>query len=322
MRKTILERHIPELLPRDTMISLMLENVYGHLPQTPADIRFEVNKNFIPSFCAGKAICDRVTAVCSLNGTTFSFPFYTVLPTDGKKHPFFVHINFRPDIPDRYQPTEELIDNGFAVLSFCYTDVTSDNGDFTNGLAGILYPDGTRKSLTDPGKIAMWAWAAHRVMDYAATLPEFLDLNCGVVCGHSRLGKTALLAAATDERFAVAYSNDSGCAGAAITRYKHGETVKDICKSFPYWFCKNYNSYIDNEKNMPFDQHFLVASIAPRRVLIGSASDDKWADPISEQLCCFAASPAFKKGFDCPDRIAETGEEFLFGDIEIGRAHV
>lgn len=309
------DRKIPELLPQKQMLSLMLENVYGFLPPKPNDMYFEISEKIIPNFCAGKATCDKVTAICSMGGKSFSFPFYITVPTNNKKHPFFVHINFRPDIPDRYQPTEELIDNGFAVLSFCYEDVTSDDGDFTNGLAGILYPDGIRKSLTAPGKIAMWAWAAQRVMDYAEKLSDSLDLASAIVCGHSRLGKTALLAAATDERFAFAYSNDSGCSGAAITRNKQGETVKNICDGFPYWFCENYKKYIDNEANMPFDQHFLVASIAPRKVLIGSASEDIWADPISEQLCCFAASPAFEKGFDSPDRKAEIGEEFFSGDI-------
>lgn len=309
------QRGVPKLLPREQMLSLMLENVYGYLPSSPTDIRFEVKKDIFEFFCAGKATCDKVTAICSLGDKVFSFPFYATIPTDGKKHPFFVNINFSACVPDQYQPTEELIDNGFAVLSFDYRDVTSDNPDFTNGLAGVIYPDGVRKSNTDPGKIAMWAWAAQRVMDYAETLSDSLDLDCAIVCGHSRLGKTALLAAATDERFTYVYSNDSGCSGAAITRNKKGETVAEICNRFPYWFCENYKMYMDNEENMPFDQHFLVASIAPRKVLVGSATEDIWADPFSEQLCCFAASSAFEKGFDCPDREAEAGEEFFSGDI-------
>ena len=297
------------------MLSLMLENVYGYLPPKPDSIRFEVEENIIPNFCAGKARCNKVTAHCIVNGNCFRFPIYATIPTDGKLHPFFVHITFRDSVPDRHQPTEELIDNGFAVLSFRHKDVTSDDGDFTNGLAGVLYPDGVRKYNTDPGKIAMWAWAAQRVMDYAETLPHVLNLDCAVACGHSRLGKTALLAAATDQRFAFTYSNDSGCSGAAISRQKQGESHMDIYRRFSYWFCENFRNYIDCESDMPFDQHYLVASIAPRKVLIGSASEDRWADPISEQLCCFAASAAFHNGFICPNRPANIGEEFFEGDI-------
>ena len=306
-------RNIPPLLSREKMLNILQEKEYGFLPPIPESLIFGVEENIIPNFCAGKAVCNKVTAVCVFKGKKFTFPFYATLPTDGKKHPFFVHINFRDNVPDRYMPTEELVDNGFAVLSFCYNDVTKDNGDFTDGLAGILYKKGERKP-SDPGKLAMWAWAAQRVLDYAQTLDELLDLECAIVCGHSRLGKTALLAAATDKRFAFAYSNDSGCSGAAITREKRGENVKDICERFPYWFCENYKLYIDNEQNMPFDQHYLLASIAPRKVLVGSAAEDIWADPISEFLCCVAAGSAFG-GFEHEDRLPEAGDRFLGGKI-------
>ena len=207
-----------------------------------------------------------------------------------------------------------MVDNGFAVFSFCYNDVTMDNGDFTDGLAGVLFENGQRKA-NDPGKIAMWAWAAHRVMDYAQTLGDVLDLECGIVCGHSRLGKTALLTGATDERFKFAYSNDSGCSGAAITRQKGGETVEKICNKFSYWFCENYLKYINNEDSMPFDQHYLLSSVAPRFACVGSASEDLWADPVSEMLNCVASSSAFKNGFVYEDRLPEIGDHFFKGDI-------
>jgi len=301
-------------MPREKMLRILLEEEYGFLPPKPTDIRFEVKKNVIPNFCAGNATCDRITAHCKIDDRVFSFGFNAILPTDDKKHPFFVHVNFRPDIPDRHQPTEEIIDHGFALLTFCYEDVTKDDGEFTDGLAGILYENGER-SPSDAGKIAMWAWAAQRVMDYAETLSDNLDLNCAVMCGHSRLGKTALLASATDERFAFVYSNDSGCAGAAITRGKQGESIEAIYDRFPYWFCEKFSEYVGNVDSMLFDQHYLIASIAPRRVLVGSASEDLWADPYSEQLSCFAASDAFDKGFVCPDRQAEVGEKFFDGDL-------
>jgi hypothetical protein len=290
---------------------------YGYLPQPPTALTFSVEQGIVHNFCAGKARLDRVTVHCEIGERSFSFPFYATIPSGEEKYPFFVMINFRHDVPDRYMPTEELVDNGFAVLSFSYLDVTSDDGDFTNGLAGVLYPDGTRPA-DGAGKIAMWAWAAHRVMDYAMTLP-MLDHTRGVVCGHSRLGKTALLTAATDLRFAIACSNDSGCSGAAISRGKEGERVCDICKRFPYWFCENYLAHVDREDEMPFDQHWLIGAIAPRPVLVGSASLDAWADPRSEQLSALAASDAYTrtgaKGFVGNGRFAEVGEAFFEGDI-------
>ena len=311
------KRNLPPVPARDEAVDLLCREEYGYLPPTPDAISFAVERNVIRSFCAGAATVDRITASCVIGETSFSFPFYVTLPTKEGKHPFFVMINFRRDVPDRYMPSEELIDSGFAVLSFSYTDVTSDDGDFTNGLAGVLYPDGVRGNR-DAGKIAMWAWAAQRVMDYAETL-DCLDLSCSVVCGHSRLGKTALLAAATDERFAYAYSNDSGCSGAAITRGKEGERVRDICQRFPYWFCENYQKYIDREDEMPFDQHWLIGAIAPRSVCVGSATEDRWADPHAEQLSCLAASEAYerlgRRGFVGGNAFAVEGESFFEGQI-------
>ena len=312
--KMINERNLPELLSKEEMIDILQREEYGYLPPKPEKITFTVEEDVIPKFCAGNAVCNKVTANCVISGKAFSFPFYATLPTEKGKYPFFIHINFRPDNPDRYMPTEEIIDNGFAVFSLFYEDVTSDDGDFTDGLAGVLLPDGVRNA-TDPGKIAMWAWAAQRVMDYAETLSDILDLGCATVCGHSRLGKTALFTAMTDERFAFSYSNNSGCSGDALARGTNGERVADICKNFPFWFCENYKEYCNNEENMPFDQHYLLASIAPRNVLVGSAAEDAWADPVSQFLCCVAAGKAFEKEFSCENRLPKIDDKYLQGDL-------
>ena len=291
----MMEGGIPELKSREEMLKILQEEEYGFLPPAPESLSFTKEENVIPNFCAGKAPCDRITAHCRIKGKDFSFPFDAVIPVKGENLPFFIHINFRSDNPDRYMPTEELIDHGFAVFSFCYNDVTQDDNDFTDKMAGILYPNGEREP-EDPGKIAMWAWAAQRVMDYCVTLEGKLDLARSIVCGHSRLGKTALLCAATDERFAYAYSNESGCSGASYTRGKRGEHVKDICDRFPFWFCENYQKYADHEDEMPFDQHFLLAAIAPRHVFIGSAEEDIWADPEAEKKSVELVRHLFPEG--------------------------
>lgn len=45
---------------------------------------------------------------------------------------------------------------------------------------------------------------------------------------------------------------------------------------------------------MPFDQHFLLAAIAPRPLAVGAAQEDEWADPVSQMLGCMAAAPAWR----------------------------
>ena len=306
---------------RKEIIDLLLKEEYGFMPKKPSDITFETDFED-DSFCAGKALLRKVKANIYFGEDKFTFPIYCALPNIEGKCPFIIHINFRSDFPDRYMPCEEIVDRGYGVLMFNYEDVSADDyhkPQYTNDIYNILYKD-TEIKKDSAGKITIWAEAASWVLEYALTLP-MADENNLIVAGHSRLGKTALLAGALDERFKFVYSNDSGCSGAAISRNKIGETVKLITRdeTFKYWFCENYLKYRDNEENMPFDQHFLIAASAPRYVYVASAKLDDWADPESEFLSCLAASEVWeklnKKGFITPDKLPETNENVHEGDI-------
>ena len=274
---------------REELKKLLQENIYGYIPKKPEHMRVDLVSRDI-KFCAGKAPLATFNFTVTIDGTEFSFPVKAVIPNSDKPLPAFIHISFRPDVPDKFMPSEEIADGGFACFSFCYQDITADNNNFKDKAAKLLSPK--RKTLTSPGKIAMWAWAAMIVMDYVEELPEIDKKNIAVV-GHSRLGKTALLVGAFDTRFKYVISNNSGCTGAAIIRGKVGENIAAITNTYGFWFSKKYASFATDEKSLPLDQHFLTSLIAPRHLIIGSAEGDVKADPTSEFLSAYLANDVY-----------------------------
>lgn len=301
---------------RKELIGLFAREEYGISPPPPDWVRADVVSED-PQAWAGKALHRRIMLVLPTPKGEFSFPVDLVLPHCEMPVPLFVHISFFPYPGGPYTPMEELVDHGYGVAMLSYNDVTEDRDDgFTSGLAGMFDRDGD--DGTQWGKIAMWAWAASRVMDHVRTLPQ-VDAGRIVAIGHSRLGKTALWCAAQDERFAAAVSNNSGASGAAVMRGKVGEDVQRISTVFPHWFCGNYSRYGGREWEMPFDQHQLLASFAPRPVYVSSALEDGWADPASEFLSCVAASGAYallgRKGLVHRGEAAVPGDVFPEGSI-------
>jgi pimeloyl-ACP methyl ester carboxylesterase len=207
-----------------------------------------------------------------------------------------------------------IIERGYAFASFYSGDIDPDTADFTDGLAAELKPS-MQFDADDPGTIACWAWGFHRVIDaltnQAADLTKSgskLDLKKIAVVGHSRNGKTALLAAAMDERIALAIPSQAGCGGTAPNRFLRGESdkqvesVKRINTSFPHWFCDEFTKFNDEPQRLPFDQNCLAAICAPRPVLFANAEEDKWANPDGQLDVLKATVPAYalygKRGID------------------------
>ncbi len=202
---------------------------------------------------------------------------------------------------------ESVVKNGYAIGTAFYGDITPDKPDSLHeGIHSEFFKEQQKeRGQHDWGAIGAWAFGLRRIMDYLETGAETrINLNRVGLIGHSRLGKTALWAAAQDQRFSLVCASGSGCGGVALSKRCFGETVERINNQFPHWFAKQFRTYNGKEHLLPLDQHMLIALIAPRPIYIASASRDTWADPLGGYRALQAADPVYKffgtDGFNAP----------------------
>jgi hypothetical protein len=313
---------------RAQILDLFAAQVFGRSPQQiPVQAKLvSSNENAL----SGRAIRREIDLSLSRNGKTITFGVLVYTPKGQTKAPTFLGLNFRgnhavetdssiritqswmSDQKDgsvennratdkgrgrdaKSWPVQSIIERGYGLATIYYGDIDPDFDDgFNNGIHP-LFADWEQSIAADErwGSIAAWSYGLSRALDFFQD-DSLVDGTRVAVIGHSRLGKTALWAGATDQRFKMVISNNSGCGGAALSRRAFGETVGRINRSFPHWFCKNHRKYNENESALPVDHHQLIALAAPRAIYVASASEDRWADPRGEYLACVHADPVYR----------------------------
>ncbi len=312
---------------RPELLNLFKREEYGEILPRPAHLSFRVlsvKEDALENTAVRKEI--RLD-FASAKGKTHSVVLLLYLPKDAEAPvPAFLGLNFNgnhtttdePDvIPTGYRTPgalaeetrglqtdcwcfREVIRRGYASATLCYHDLFPDiAGSIPNSVFRLFLEEAEYEAVgTTYSVIGAWAWGLSRAMDYLETEPA-VDGSKVMLHGHSRLGKTALWAGAVDRRFAMVIANESGCGGAALHKRKFGENIsqhfdyhRDL--GIPVWFVDACRKYIWKEEEMPFDQHELLALIAPRPLCIGTAELDAPADPYGEFLSCVNASPVYE----------------------------
>ena len=153
------------------------------------------------------------------------------------------------------------------------------------------------------GAIGAWAWGYMRCVDALLKL-GLVDPTCITFTGHSRGGKTAMLAGVLDARATIVNPVET-CAGSCSCYrismqarndqgiVKRSEMLSDLMTNFGFWMGPGMWDYIDAPEKLPFDSHFLKAMIAPRTLFVSEAVHDIWANPIGSWQTTLAAKQAF-----------------------------
>lgn len=181
-------------------------------------------------------------------------------------------------------PVKDILTRGYGLAVIHPPQFIPDSEKISrNSLAGYDAPHW--------GAIGAWAWQAGAIAEYLQNDSRFSDI---ISYGHSRYGKSALLAAALSPAIDGVISHQSGTGGASLSRNKKGESVAAIIKGYPHWFTPRYANHGEDQGDLPIDQHHLLALIAPRPVLLGNARRDVWSDPEGAFRAARGASPAYQ----------------------------
>jgi glucuronyl esterase-like protein len=179
-----------------------------------------------------------------------------------------------------------FLERGYAVAELNPRDVAADSAG-RGGLFYTLYPE------TDAGALMAWAWGFSRVVDALAQLST-IRVDQVALTGHSRFGKAALVAGAFDPRIALTVPASSGLGGTGNYRFffeaeGKNERIENITGAFPYWFTPALLGFVGHAERLPFDQHALMALVAPRALLTTVGTADHWANPRGTELTHQAA---------------------------------
>lgn len=186
--------------------------------------------------------------------------------------------------------------SGLAVATINYSpfDVASEGSGRGKGLYYDLYG-----SNATAGELMAWAWGVSRIIDAVAANPAFgIDAKHIAVTGCSRYGKGAVIAGVMDRRIALTIPQESGSGGVAAWRLipvnsasqPIASTASEQC-----WLRADFPNNVTSStvSQLPYDNHEMIAMVAPRGMLILDNSID-WLGPLNGYGSAVAGLEIFK----------------------------
>jgi hypothetical protein len=203
-------------------------------------------------------------------------------------------------------PIAQAHRHGFAWVEYRPQLLQADTGaTMEHGVIGLArWP----RAEHDWGALRAWGWGASRLREELARDPR-IDGKRISLTGHSRFGKSVLVAAAFDHEFADAHVSSSGAGGAKIMRRNFGERWENLVGSGEFhWFTPAAMRFARPGRSvaeLPVDAHSLIALRAPRPLFVTTGLAEKgesWVDPRGNWLATQAAQPAWALfGLPTPD---------------------
>ncbi len=277
-------------LRREEIKELLMHEIYGKIPTRPDHLSAEIVE-IDSSFAAGKATLYTLKFTATFTDTDACFKVKSAVPNRTERPPAIIYLSDTEDIPNKFLPAEEIIDRGYAIFLLPCKEITpyGRGSRFHDGLAKYLAPG--RRGGGTPGKLAMWAWGAMRVMDYAVGQTS-VDKDNIAVCAGGLLGISALIAGGYDERFKYVIANCAGTLGTALSRDRLGVSPESVIGEYPELFSRRFVKNCKPFWKRNYDQNFLLFLSLDRHLLIGSAELDRRGDPRSEFSAVASLCPA------------------------------
>lgn len=277
------------------------------------------------AYLGGRGTLEEITLTIGSGEGARSFPVVIAIPNQAKSGPVPLLVSQTFSDNCSVFPNDPVTEFGGAVcdgsnmtgaMGFVATNIFGTyiayapiDRYFDAGLAYASFPGwsfvpdaeaGARLAMADlePGPaptsaLMSWAYGFHAAAGVFAE-DDRIRADAIAAIGHSRYGKSALIASGWSDRIAAAVAHQSGFGGGSSSRSKTGETLKRMSKSYPHWMRPGLGEELENGLDLTLDQHHLLALSAPKPIFLGNGRRDVWSDPNSSFVLAQAADRVFE----------------------------